>query len=149
MGYRWKPNATQRREYHEKCLAIEEAKSVIVNDGYDINCTGDSCTGDVIKFFNPAKSGEYLFGTIVSDSYGQTKQQHTFTIEVEGEKMLIKGRNLYKNGTLRKAWQDENKRKQILEDKHSRGDEARAARKERKEAKENYIPDCALEAAGY
>lgn len=37
MNYRWKPNATQKREYHEKCLDIEEAKSVIANDVYDIN----------------------------------------------------------------------------------------------------------------
>lgn len=149
MGYRWKPSAAQKAAYREKCLAIEEAKSVIANDGYDINCTGDCCTGDEIKFFNPAKSGEYLFGTIVSDSYGQAKQQHTFTVEVEGEKMLIKGRNLYKNGTLRKPWSDENKRKQIIEEKHSRGNEARSARKARKEAKENEIPAWALEASEY
>jgi hypothetical protein len=134
--YRWKPNATQRREYHEKCLAIEEAKSVIVNDGYDINCTGDCCKGDEIKFFNPAKSGEYLFGTIIAESYGAEKFQHTFTIEIESEKMKIKGRNLYKNGCLRKPWSDEGKRKEVIDEKHQRGEEAREKNKRRKELKE-------------
>jgi hypothetical protein len=145
--YRWKPSASQKREYHEKCVAIEETKSIIANDGYDINCTGDCCTGDEIKFFNPAKSGEYIFGKIVAESYGAEKFQHTFTVEVEGEKMKIKGRNLYKNGCLRKLWMDENERKEVADEKHKRGEEARNKNKIRKELREqerNKIPEWAL-----
>lgn len=117
-------------------VAIEEAKFAIVEDGYDINCTGDCCVGDNIKFFNAGKSSEPLCGEIISESYGQARQQHTFTVEVEGEKMMIKGRNLYKNGVLRKKWNDENKRSEILEEKHQRGSEARNARKQRLANKE-------------
>lgn len=152
MGYRWKPSASQKRAYREKCIAIEEAKSVIIEDGYDINCTGDCCKGDDIKFFNPAKSGEYIYGKIIAESYGAEKFQHTFTIETDGEKMKIKDRNLYKNGCLRRVWEDEGKRKEVVEEKHQRGEEARSKNKIRKELRDqerNEIPQWALDAGGY
>lgn len=132
MGYRWKPSAAQKAAYRERCLAIEEAKSTIVEDGYDINCTGDCCTGDEIKFFNPAKASKQLYGVIVSESYGQLKQQHTFTVVVDGEKQQIKGRNLYKNGVLRKKWADETERQKIIDEKHERGAVARRQKEYRK-----------------
>jgi len=152
MRYRWTPSKAQRAAYREKCLAIEKAKSIITNDEYDICCTGDCCTGDIIKFFNPAKSGEWLYGTIIKDSYGEAKQQHTFTIEMRKDmledKILIKGRNLYKNGVWRQKWDDENKRAEILKDKHQRGDIARKKRDYRKKIKEeeamHFIPEWAL-----
>ena len=61
------------------------------------------------------------------------KQQHTFTIELlDGSKMLIKGRNLYKNGVLRRKWENEENRKIALDEKHDRGAKARVDRNKRK-----------------
>lgn len=133
MAYRWKPNAAQRKAYHEKMVAIEEAKSITVNDGYTIFCTGDCCKGDEIAFFNAAKSSERLYGKIIKESYGAEKQQHTFTIEVDGETMKIKGRNLYKNNVTRKSWANEEERKRVIEEKHERGAAARTAAEKRKQ----------------
>jgi len=133
MAYKWKPNAAQRQAYHEKMVAIENAKSISSNDGYTINCTGDCCKGDEITFFNAAKSSEKLFGRIIAESYGAEKQQHTFTIEVDAEPMKIKGRNLYKNGVNRKPWANEEERKKVIEEKHKRGGAARTAAAERKQ----------------
>lgn len=128
---RWQPNATQRAEYAAKMRAIEAAKAERILPGYIINCTGDCCTGDEIAFFNAGKSGERLYGTIVNDSYGADKQQHTFTIYSDGQRMLIKGRNLYANMVYRKRWTNEQERTKILIEKHKRGDAARAARQDR------------------
>lgn len=154
MGYRWKPNQAQRRAYHERMVAIEESKSTIQQDGYDLNCTGNCCIGDKIAFFNAGKSGDKLYGEIIRESYGEAKQQHTFTIKMEatGESLLIKGRNLYKNGVLRKVWEDESKRVTVLAEKHQRGDEARAAAKRRKQQREeeklHSIPGWAMDQGG-
>lgn len=128
---RWQPNATQRKEYSERMRAIEAAKTDDILPGYDLNCTGDCCTGDEIAFFNAGKAGKRLYGVIVSDSYGADKQQHTFTIECEGQMMLIKGRNLYANGVLRKVWPDEQQRAKVLDEKHERGGQARKERQNR------------------
>ena len=110
---------------------------------YSIDCTGDACVGDEVAFERATFTGsfrnakfdgfEMIRGTITKDSYGKDKQQHTFTIRsVEGWDLRIKGRNLYANGTYRKRWIDEEKRGLVLEDKHTRGNQARAARAERK-----------------
>lgn len=131
MGYRWKPSASQKRTYHERMVAIETIKDE-VPDLYNIGCTGNCCTGDEIAFFNAGKTSERIYGKIIAESYGQDKQQHTFTIEVEGDKMLIKGRNLYKNGVLRKSWKDEKSRKITLEEKYERGNIARKIANDRK-----------------
>lgn len=132
---RWKPNAAQKAEYRQRMLDIEAAKSNKDTklDAYTYNCTGDCVKGDEIAFFNPGKASERLYGKITKESYGADKQQHTFTIELEdGNRMLIKGRNLYKNGVYRKPWIDEEQRKIVADDKHSRGDLARAEREIRK-----------------
>lgn len=130
---RWTPNASQKAEYREKMLAIEAAKEIPTLRGYDYGCTGDCVTGDEIAFFNAGKSAERLYGRIVNDNYGRDKQQHTFTIELlDGSKMLIKGRNLYKNGVLRRKWENEENRKIALDEKHDRGAKARVDRNKRK-----------------
>lgn len=130
---RWTPNASQKAEYREKMLAIEAAKEIPTLGGYDYGCTGDCVTGDEIAFFNAGKSAERLYGRIVNDNYGRDKQQHTFTIELlDGSKMLIKGRNLYKNGVLRRKWENEENRKIALDEKHDRGAKARVDRNKRK-----------------
>lgn len=103
---------------------------------YNIDCTGNCVTGDEITFEKDVWIGTYpnvkwdgtesYAGKIVSDSYGKGKGQHTFTIQLlSGEKMRIKGRNLYKHSVMRKLWQDENKRKEALEDKYSRSYETK------------------------
>ena len=105
---------------------------------YNVNCTGDAVTGDEVRFERATFSGSFrnarfagferITGKIINDSYGRDKQQHTFTIELEnGSKMTIKGRNLYSNGTYRKLWADESLRGQVADEKHVRGDRARAA----------------------
>ena len=138
MGFykkRWSPSSSQKREYHQRMLAIEAAKQESPKDGYDIDCTGDCCVGDNIAFFNAGKCEERMYGVIVADSYGADKQQHTFTVLLStGDKVLIKGRNLYKNGVKRMKWDNEENREKVLDEKHERGDAARAAKKARKEA---------------
>jgi len=107
-----------------------------------VSCTGDACVGDYVEFEKAIFSGSYprakfigtelISGTIVSDSYGEKKQQHTFTIEDDkGYKFKIKGRNLYRNGCKRLLWADEEEREKILKDKHYRGSLARAQREKR------------------
>jgi len=116
---------------------------------YTIDCTGDACIGDFIKFSESVFGGSFkkpkflgertIEALVVADSYGAMKQQHTFTLEITGstgfqalpvgDKIKRKGRNIYRNGTKRAPWIDESARKQAL----GRGDYARAARQERKE----------------
>lgn len=113
-------------------------------DTYSIDCTGDVVTGDQVSFeratftgsFRNAKfSGfERISGTVINDSYGQAKQQHTFIILLQnGDKLCIKGRNLYKNGTYRKPWANESDRNQVADEKHTRGAIARNERANRLE----------------
>jgi hypothetical protein len=118
---------------------------------YTINCTGDCVVGDEVSFERATFTGnfrnakfdgfELTQGKIVNDSYGRDKQQHTFTILLEAGRtvkklpaklMTIKGRNLYANGTYRKLWADESQRGLAADEKHVRGDKARAARDYRK-----------------
>ena len=123
---------------------------------FTINCTGDCVVGDVVIFARAVFTGTYpksrylcdesMIAEILADSYGSQKQQHTFTIHVLwtdydkaniGSEIRIKGRNLYRNGTLRIAWADESKRDVILCDKHERGTEARKEREVRKSVQES------------
>ncbi|XP_054823995.1 uncharacterized protein LOC129321992 isoform X2 [Prosopis cineraria] len=113
-----------------------------------IDCTGDVCKGDVVlfrqnvceKFDKATQRGRHLgkrtvAGRVVKESYGATKQQHTFTVEViwsSGVKklpplfpLLVKGRNLYKLKTYRQRWINEAERVKVLSEKHLRGAEAR------------------------
>jgi hypothetical protein len=106
---------------------------------YSIECTGDACVGDEIKFLKAEFTGSFrnpkfdgfveIKGKIIKDSYGSQKQQHTFTVELlDGSKMLIKGRNLYKYKVFRKSWANESERETVLHEKHSRGKNARFKR---------------------
>lgn len=124
----------------------------IDTSAFTINCTGDACNGDVILFSEAVFGGSFrkpkflgerrIVARIVKDSYGNAKQQHTFSLEViasdgydaltPGAKTTRKGRNIYRNGTMRQPWNDEAARKTVLDDKHDRGDAARAIRAERK-----------------
>ncbi|KAI9089194.1 hypothetical protein K1719_029473 [Acacia pycnantha] len=119
-----------------------------------IDCTGDVCKGDVVlfrqkvyeKFDKASKQGRLVgkrtvAGRVVKESYGATKQQHTFTVEViwsNGAKklpplfpLLVKGRNLYKLKTYRQRWKNEAERVKVLSEKHRRGAEARLVREMR------------------
>jgi len=124
-----------------------------INEKNWIEATGDVVTGDTIKFEEAVFGGSFkkpkflgsrlIIAKILKDSYGQAKQQHTFTIEVihsegvdplsVGTKTTRKGRNVYRNGTQRLAWANEADRKAAADEKHQRGDKARAARQARKE----------------
>ncbi|TLS77920.1 hypothetical protein FE236_02130 [Mariprofundus erugo] len=112
------------------------------DDIYNINCTGDACAGDEVRFERALFEGNYrrprfvgyelITGRIIRDSYGRDKQQHTFTLELaEGGTLRIKGRNLYRNGVFRKEWPDESSRDEVLNEKHTRGDQARTERRHR------------------
>lgn len=116
-----------------------------------VDATGDVVTGDIIKFKEAVFSGSHrrpkfagereVVAKITSDSYGKDKQQHTFSIEVlesSGEEALTpgtktkrKGRNIYKNGTMRLLWEDEKARSAVADEKHSRGDAARSKKDRR------------------
>ncbi len=119
---------------------------------FDYDCTGDACQGDVILFTEGVFGGSVrkprylgdrrIVATIHKDSYGADRQQHTFTLIVRasdgidaiaaGSVIRRKGRNVYRHGTRRKAWTDEAERASILDEKHARGDVARAARDTRR-----------------
>jgi hypothetical protein len=124
----------------------------IDTSAFALNCTGDACKGDVILFIEAVFAGSFrkpkflgerrIAARIVKDSYGSVKQQHTFTLEVlasdgvdalaAGTQTTRKGRNVYKNGTVRLPWPNEADRRAELDGKHRRGDIARAERVERK-----------------
>ena len=106
---------------------------------YRINCTGDAVVDDEVRFeravftgsrLNPVYAGhEIVTGRIVRDSYGAEKQQHTFTLALpSGQTIRIKGRNLYRNGTWRKPWDNEALRRERTREKHERGNKARQDR---------------------
>ncbi|KAH9556365.1 hypothetical protein CY35_07G022400 [Sphagnum magellanicum] len=120
---------------------------------FSLNCTGDVVQGDVVLFeqkvyhsydfvsrsaAGPPLGKRMVAGRVVSDSYGATKQQHTFTIEVlwsTGVQPLpamyplqIKGRNLYRLHTYRQPWRNEEDRQSALVEKHGRGVAARNIR---------------------
>lgn len=114
---------------------------------YKINTTGNCCVGDKILFIrrlwerqsinrfgkmaNVVVGYELLEATIIRDSYGKEKQQHTFTLLLKDKSELrIKGRNLYAVGVWRKA-RDEQERTASLNEKYSRGNVAREARSRR------------------
>lgn len=110
---------------------------------YTVDVTGDACVGDEVAFARATFTGSYrkpkfagyevVRGTIVRDSYGAKKQQHTFTIETDDGQLLIKGRNLYSVLTLAKP-RDERERRAALAEKHERGEAARSAREQCREA---------------
>jgi len=122
-----------------------EASMFAGDEIYSVRCTGDVCIGDHIAFERATFSGSYrnarfagferIEGEVIRDSYGRDKQQHTFTLRhADGSESRVKGRVMYREGTYRRPWPDETKRRDILDEKHRRGDTARAARDERKSA---------------
>lgn len=132
----------------EELIKSSLAKQEKATRAYSINCTGDACTNDEVLFMkevwdrkpinrfgrlvNQIVYYKWIEGTIIKDSYGIEKQQHTFTILLKnqrGKKILIKGRNLYKVCCFRKP--RENRLNDLL-DKRQRGNAARNARYERK-----------------
>ena len=121
--------------------------------------TGDVVAGDVIEWTEGVFSGycgrsrwgrsspkhlgdRRIVAEIIRDSYGAAKQQHTFTIRVlasdgydalaPGTVTTRKGRNIYRNGCQRIEWRDEAARQAVADEKHIRGDEARARRADRR-----------------
>lgn len=132
-------------------VVVTEVIKEVANkyEGY-VPASGNVCVGDTIIFEQAIFSGSYknakfvknieICGTVINDSYGADKQQHTFTIKViscsdnsieVGSKIMRKGRNVYKN-CMRKLWENETQRDAVLEEKHNRGDIARMARMERR-----------------
>jgi len=114
------------------------------DSAYCINCTGDVVVGDRIRFSRTKFSGSFrnakfagydlITATVIKDSYGAAKQQHTFTLLLnDGTKILIKGRNVYANSCYRLLWEDESQRLIACDEKHERGFEARCARRRRQE----------------
>lgn len=116
---------------------------------FTIDCTGDVVVGDTILFTETVWGGSYhnisinegtrtIIAKVIKDSYGEKKQQHTFSLEVinsygykslrEKLKIKRKGRNIYKNGTKRLPWKCKEARTLALNEKHERGDIARGAR---------------------
>nr|XP_043617316.1 zinc finger CCCH domain-containing protein 62-like [Erigeron canadensis] len=140
-----KEECLQRVKEHGR-LKAGRGELLYPRSSFSINCTGDACKGDVVFFKQRVhKKQGYMVGKrsvagrIVKESYGASKQQHTFTIEVLWSKpfrnlpplstLLVKGRNLYKFGTFRQPWRNEAERSKVLSEKHDRGDEARHVRK--------------------
>ena len=88
MSYKWKPNASQRAAYREKCLERESLPVTGTNAAIRTGC--------YVEFYSLNK-GEIIKGTVINSSYGIDKGQHTFTIETSNNKLMVKGRNLYPN----------------------------------------------------
>lgn len=122
-------------------------------DDFTVDCTGDVVAGDEIEFIEAVFGGSHrkpkylgerkIRAKVLRDSYGEAKQQHTFTLEIlgsegydalpAGKTTTRKGRNVYRNGTMRKPWNDETARTAAADEKHRRGEHARAGRVTRKE----------------
>ena len=88
MGYRWKPNKAQKEAYKQK---MQERDSLPI-----IRSNGAIREGCYVEFYSTLK-GEVIKGNVINSSYGADKGQHTFTIDNNGDKLLVKGRNLYPN----------------------------------------------------
>ncbi|GMJ07981.1 hypothetical protein HRI_004467300 [Hibiscus trionum] len=141
-----------------------KAEALYPVSSFYINCTGDVCKGDVVlftqkvykKFDKVTRHGRLLgkrtiAGRVVKESYGKAKQQHTFTVEVLWSKgtnklpplfpLLVKGRNLYRLRTYRQRWSDEAERRNVLAEKHKRGDAARLVKAMKRMRKWSAEPD--------
>jgi len=119
---------------------------------YPVDITGDACEGDEVVFLRAVFGGslrnpkflrhEVVMGKIVNDSYGSQRGQHTFTLlTVNGEKTLIKGRNLYRNGLFAKP-RNEEERSEALSEKHARGMENFVRKENRKDARMENLCYC-------
>ncbi len=110
-----------------------------------IDATGDVVRGDTIEFTEGVFKGSFkrpvyagdrkVYATVIKESYGEGRGQHTFTLSVitssgvdpitAGRQIRRKGRNIYRNGTLREPWANENERDAVAAEKHRRGSAAR------------------------
>ena len=117
-----------------------------------VDATGDVVAGAKITYTEGVFEGSYrnpkhigdrdIEAEVLRDSYGEEKQQHTFTLRViastgtqpveVGKEIRRKGRKIYRNGVARELWDDEATRDLACNEKHTRGDVAREARIERK-----------------
>ena len=88
MGYRWKPNASQKAAYKAKCEARESLPVHTTSHAIRNGCW--------VEYYSMNK-GETISGNVINSSYGSDRGQHTFTIDTGNEKILVKGRNLYPN----------------------------------------------------
>ena len=88
MSYKWKPNASQRAAYAEKCREKESLPVYTTTLAIREGC--------YVEFYSLNK-GQIISGTVVNSSYGADRGQHTFTIDTGIEKIMVKGRNLYPN----------------------------------------------------
>ena len=136
-------------------LKKEEARKVAYQTPAktnDYRSTSSIVAGDTIRWTEPVFEGSFRNATYVGDrtieadvvkeSYGERKQQHTFTLVATsssgeapvklGVKFTRKGRNLYRGEAVRRAWVDEKARDVVKAEKHERGAGARAARDTRK-----------------
>ena len=126
---------------------------------FRIDCTGDVVNGDRIRWSEAVFSGSHRKPTfegertieaeVVADSYGAAKQQHTFSLLVvraegtsapsPGERIRRKGRNIYRNGCYRAVWKNEATRRKSQDEKHNRGEAARATRESRRAAEGYHV----------
>lgn len=138
--------------FQERLKFVESKIKFSGDDVYSIECTGDACVGDEVKFSRAIFDGTYpnsifigfdlVSAVVVADSYGKEKQQHTFTLaKPDGTKIRIKGRNLYRNRCFRKPWPNESDRVDVIREKHRRGGEARKARQCRKDREMAWKPE--------
>ncbi|GEM_PF-972890 len=124
------------------------------NTEFNLDATGDVVQGDVIQFKEAVFTGTWkkpvyagdriITGRVVKESYGEDKQQHTFTLQLldiqgtksdeymPGMEIRRKGRNVYKNGVRRQEWVDETLRDEVANEKHERGGKARYIRNQNK-----------------
>jgi 23S rRNA G2069 N7-methylase RlmK/C1962 C5-methylase RlmI len=86
MGYRWKPSKFQAREYAERMKQREELPIIRSNKAIRNGC---------FVSFHSKYHNKVIKGNVVNNSYGENTNQHTFTIEENGIKYKVKGRNLY------------------------------------------------------
>ena len=121
--------------------------------------TYDIVVGDTIRFEENVFSGSWrspkfagkrvVAATVTKDSYGQAKQQHTFTLKIlessgtdaleVGKVTRRKGRNIYRHDPVRLLWDDEDARQKVADEKHKRGDAARSDRERRREEERMYV----------
>lgn len=86
MKYRWKPSKSQAREYAERMKQREELPIIRSSKAIRNGC---------FVSFHSKYHNRVIKGYIVANSYGENTNQHTFTIEENGMKYKVKGRNLY------------------------------------------------------
>ncbi|CAI7865549.1 unnamed protein product [Closterium sp. NIES-54] len=146
-----KSDLISRIQEHAEIKDVASAMRKYPPSSFCINCTGDVCRKDVVLFRQRIFKGHskkskclgcrMVAGRVVMESYGEKRQQHTFTVEViwstglqalpPMKQLLVKGRFLYKHKTFRQRWANEAERIAVIGEKHARGDKARSVRRKR------------------